>query len=99
MHGKCDKCDRACCCRATWLTTLTVNQAVLAADAWAMQLSTLAVAFDFPAVDLALPSVEYDARLGSVAAMPLAQVGGGWWQLVAVGGGWWRLVVPCQPGA
>lgn len=53
------------------LADLAVNDAYNAAEGWATQLSSLAVALEFPALDLGL-----DHDRGTVGAMPLLQVRG-----------------------
>jgi hypothetical protein len=60
---------------ARQLEDLATNEAVFLAEALAAQLSSLAVAVEFPPLGPALPAVEYDQCKGAAGAMPLLQVG------------------------
>jgi hypothetical protein len=56
------------------LEDLANNEAYVFAESLATQLSTLAVALEFPALGPAVSPVEYDQNKGSAGVMPLLQV-------------------------
>lgn len=56
------------------LEDLATNEGTIFAEALAAQLSSLAVAVEFPPLGPAMPAVEYDQCKGAAGAMPLLQV-------------------------